>query len=133
MKIDRHITSLGDYCGITALMLLTGLHREELKAVVNLIRKRKPTAGVLGLHEKEMYRTLKILGCKVMGVDFNKRMKIEDLPKNIAAIIVVRRHYVAYHGGHTADTFQWDWRPVEKSIHKKMRPKLTFIISTEAL
>lgn len=126
--IGKHSASLGDYCGITAMMLLTGLYREPLKALINAQRGRRPTAPVLGTSYREIRQVLKDIGLTPMGLCLDKKRKLSDLPKSSVGIVHIANHWVAYHEGWVADTHEWSWREVELSKWKNRRVKVFWMI-----
>jgi len=126
--LGKYDTSIGDYCGITALMLLTDLRREPLKAVFNEIRGRRPTAPVMGVYGSEMTTALEKLQLQPMKVRLHKTKRVCEVADDVIAIMTVANHYIACHKGQIADTFEWAWRPVEQSMHKNRFIKTMWIL-----
>ena len=96
------------YCGPAALMAVTGKRLPEVRAVVNELRGRKPTQGIIGMKTVEMDRSLEALGLSFRTEEIGPnpptlKAFVENIPQDVPHIINITGHYVTYYDGTIID------------------------------
>lgn len=89
------------YCGPAAIASFTGLHpKEEVRAAINQVRKRKPTQGIIGMWPWEIVQALKLLGFNAEAESIDSKVKpmlktFHEENPDFVGIVNVTKHYIA--------------------------------------
>lgn len=96
------------YCGPAALMAITGLRLPRVREVINEIRGRRPSQGVIGLPVDVLRRALSKLNVAYSETEVHSRMTLErfvleEAEPNVRYIVQVTGHYVSVLNGLVID------------------------------
>jgi hypothetical protein len=117
------------YCGPYALCVVTGRYFEDVRRVINRIRKIKDrTTPVTALYDGEVSRALLELGHCCQHIRFagrptlNLRQLFEQVPqehKQRPLLVLVSNHFVVLHQCRVIDTWTNQWTPLGRYPYQR--------------
>lgn len=129
------------YCGPAVLQALTGQRLKPIRELVNEIRGRRPSVGIIGMFNIELEKALKQLGYKSTYIECGQsptykpttlEKLVPRLPKNKIVIVNVTKHFVITDGDLIADNRIRFGCPPDEHPSRRQHVRAIFIIHGKA-
>lgn len=133
-----HAVTVGEgkgraYCGPAAISAITGLPAKgRIREVINRFRSRKPTAGIIGVQNREMAWALSVFGYTLVplsGVTGTLRKFVNDpLHVDKVYLVNVTGHYVVTRGRFVIDNHDPDGSDIDDHYARQKQVQKAWVV-----